>query len=150
MPDWLIAILPIVGLVLGATLQYIFTQRHARNVQQMQARVEVYADYLTELAARVSIIRIGPDGERIETPPAEQTIEERRRYLVAKNRMAVYGSKRVVEAMAALHRTFGGPESDANLVRLTQEMRRDGLGDAALVDPRDIGVILQGAPVGND
>src|SRR5215211_6717745 len=133
MPDWLVAILPIVGLVLGATLQYIFTQRHARNLQQMQTRVEVYAEYLTELATRQSIFRIGPDGERIETPPAEQTIEERRRYVVAKNRMAVYGSKRVVEAMAAFHRTFGGPESDANLVRLTQEMRRDGLGDAALV-----------------
>ena len=82
------AVLPLVGVVIGATLQY-WISRAAESRKQLQLlRSQSYVDYLCAVtkAAHASV----PDAGRLARTEAAD----------AKARMAVYGTSRAIAALA--------------------------------------------------
>jgi hypothetical protein len=54
MNAWALAILPLIGVVLGAGLQFLLTRATAREQQTATLRSQTYADYLRAVAASVT------------------------------------------------------------------------------------------------
>ncbi len=127
----LIAVLPLLGVVVGAVMQYWFS-RSAESKKQLQLlQSQSYVDYLravTKFAHSSSI-------ETKKSAKAEVTD--------AKTRIAVYGASSVVAALAKFEATganLAQPESIAAFVRLVGEMRPSG----ALVEASNLSLVMFG------
>lgn len=87
------AILPLLGVVIGATIQY-WTSRAAESRKQLQLlRSQCYVDYLR--AATKAAYALSPESARQALTEAAD----------AKARMTVYGSSRAIAALARFEET---------------------------------------------
>ncbi|HKG61537.1 MAG TPA: hypothetical protein VKB05_17385 [Pyrinomonadaceae bacterium] len=114
MNAWTLAILPLIGVVLGAGLQFLLTRATAREQQTTTLRFQAYADYLRAVAM-AGHLRSDEDLRGAHRDAAD-----------AKARIAVYGTVDVIKAMARFEE-FGavlsdGPASRA-FVSLVSAMR---------------------------
>jgi hypothetical protein len=89
------AALPVVGVIIGAAFQYWFTRTQERQKQTEVLRDQAYADYLRRVAQLGAAFRAG----------RQQPEEPTWRVIEAKARIAIYGTTRVGEALARLHRS---------------------------------------------
>lgn len=88
MNDWMMATLPLVGVLLGAALQFWFTRSAERNKAIESLRAQAYVDYLGGVAASAYV-------------RSDEDIRDAHRDLAnAKTRIAVYGSAEVIGALA--------------------------------------------------
>lgn len=85
---WTLAILPLIGVVLGAGLQFLLTRATARDQQTATLRFQAYADYLRAVAM-AGHLRSDEDLRDAHRDAAD-----------AKARIAVYGTVDVIKAMA--------------------------------------------------
>lgn len=88
MNDWMLAILPLVGVLLGAALQFWFSRSAERNKAIEALRAQAYVDYLSGVAALAHVVNV--DDVRV----ADRDLAD------AKARIAVYGSPEVIGALA--------------------------------------------------
>jgi len=112
------ALFSVIGLIIGAALQYMFTrhldyQRHHRNL-----RTIAYTDYLKAISDSAHVVqRQSPEAREIVAKAAD-----------AKTRICLYGSKGVVTALAEFERTGAAMKTDAQVSafsNLVSEMRED-------------------------
>jgi hypothetical protein len=105
MRDWAIAILPLLGVTLGATLQFWFTRAAEREKHTGSLRSQAYADYLRAVAA-AGHLRSDEDLRDAHRDAAD-----------AKARIAVYGTPSVISALARFEETGAvltdGPSASA-------------------------------------
>lgn len=80
MNDWMIAILPVLGVILGAALQFWFSRTAEREKHAATLQSQAYADYLRAVAA-AGHLRSDEDLRDAHRDAAD-----------AKARIAVYGS----------------------------------------------------------
>jgi len=124
------AILPVFTLILGAALSYLFA-RISENRKQLDAlRREAYVDYLR--AATKAARATNPD----EIWAAKTGLVD------AKCRLAVYGNRKVMTALArfeALELPLASPEAGASFLALVSCMRES---DAVSED--DLRMVLLG------
>lgn len=93
------AVLPLLGVVIGATLQY-WTSRAAESRKQLQLlRSQSYVDYLR--AVTKAAHATSPDASRLARAEAAD----------AKSRVAVYGTSRAIAALARFEEV--GPVLDS-------------------------------------
>jgi hypothetical protein len=90
MQDWLNAVLPLAGGVIGAALTFWFTRAAERDKHIDSLRSQAYVDYLRALA------------ESAHRPASVDPVGVRRNLADAKARHAVYGSAKVFAALARL------------------------------------------------
>jgi hypothetical protein len=136
-PDWLIAVLPLAGVALGASLQYFLGGAQARSARRLDVTLEVYADYLQAL----TMAGTHPRGAQ-----TEEAFQARVALLNAKDKMTVYASEPVVRAAAALHRDWYAEEGFMDrLVDLAEAMRDDTRGKADKASRKDLDELLWGA-----
>jgi hypothetical protein len=83
--DVLVAILPLIGVALGAFLQHKFASTNQRAEQIDLRRHEAYADYLRGVAALA--------GNRSKEPSNVSLVAD------AKSRIAIYGSAEVLDKL---------------------------------------------------
>jgi hypothetical protein len=88
MGAWAIGILPLVGVVLGAALQFWLSRAAAREQRAETLRSQAYADYLRAVAAAGHLR--SDDGLR----------DAHRDAADAKARIAVYGTAEVIKALS--------------------------------------------------
>lgn len=88
MNAWTLAILPLIGVMLGAGLQFLLSRANAREQQAATLRSQAYADYLRAVAA-ASHLRSDEDLRDAHRDAAD-----------AKARIAVYGTVDVIRALA--------------------------------------------------
>src|SRR5215213_8935134 len=88
MNAWTLATLPLIGVVLGAGLQFLLTRATAREQQTATLRSQAYADYLRAVAA-AGHLRSDEDLRDAHRDAAD-----------AKARIAVYGTVDVIKARA--------------------------------------------------
>jgi hypothetical protein len=128
------AVLPMVGVVVGSGLQYWFSRASERRKQSELLRDQAYADYLRAVALAAHADHgVGSRHEEYLVQAAE-----------AKARIAIYASKRVVEALARFERA--GPSLDSEegigwFVGVCRAMRVDSSSDQrpmSEVDLRDL------------
>jgi hypothetical protein len=134
------AIFSFFGVVIGASLQYIFTrylevQRHGREL-----RTQAYLDFIncvSELA-------------HLNEPQGSQERDLLAKTTSAKGRICLYGSREVIHAFAAfenLGAVISSPEQRAGFVALLAAMRKDS-GNAAGPEAQDMQVVLLGPASG--
>lgn len=88
METWAIVVLPLVGVVLGAALQFWLSRATAREHRAETLRSQAYADYLRAVAA-AGHLRSDEDLRDALRDAAD-----------AKARIAVYGTAEVIEALS--------------------------------------------------
>lgn len=112
-------ILSLVGLVLGAVLQFLFTRHLDGKKHQRALRARVYADYLICVAehANSGVLRITPKACAVALKAAD-----------AKCRICLYGSLETIEAFAEFERLGANMRTEAQHLafsKIVRQMRED-------------------------
>ena len=136
MPDWLIAVLPLAGVAVGAFLQYFLGGVQARSARRMDETLAVYAEYLKAITEVDSV------------PPGEMADQETRNaFQIARVRMTAYASGAVLAAAANLERARNEGAFEKYMERLKdlyQAMRDDTRGKGDDADRQDLDMLLWG------
>lgn len=125
------AVLPVAGVVLGAFLQYWFSRTADRDRHVENLRAEAYADYLRAVAASAYL------------RSDEDLVAALRSAANAKTRIVVYGSSKVVSALARFEKVGASLGSDTSVtvfISLVSAMR----ASSAAVSEQDIRLVLMG------
>lgn len=112
-----IALFSVLGVVLGAALQYTFTRVLEDRRHYRELRTRAYSDYLRGVA-EVHHLFVQPQAPRERAMLAQLTD--------AKARVCLYGSEPVVSALASFERQgreLRTPEQQAAFVQLLNVMR---------------------------
>lgn len=134
----LIGLLSFLGVVIGASLQYIFT-RHIENQRHIrELRSKEYSDYLRNVAENALI-------------HPEQNGQDRKELLArmadAKTRICLYGSPKTIKAFSAfeeLGAQICTPEQGQSFTKMVLMMRSDSGSDMRVL-PRDVLNVLLGS-----
>lgn len=116
------AILPILGYVIGATLQYLFSRASEERKYQQNLRTQAYVDFIRYTALL---------GKAQQWQNKDKAQELGSQIAQTKLRICVYGQKKVVEAIANFHRkgaTINTREGFKAFVDIIQIMRKCCLG----------------------
>ena len=136
-PTLLISLLPVFGVIVGASLQYFFSRFAEKRKQLEVVRNQAYADYLRSVAQIAQVDKRDP---------------KRRAELLAmaadaKTRICVYGSATVIEALASFEKSGPSLDSSDSMTRflaICNEMRRQGLGKPEIVEAENLNLVLFG------
>jgi len=116
MNDWAIAIPPLIGVVLGASLRFWFNRTASQEQQLQNLRAQAYSDYLRAVAASAHL-RSDEDLRDADRDAAD-----------AKARIAVYGTSPVIQALADFEKAGAvlskGPAAKA-FVAMVSRMRSE-------------------------
>jgi len=134
----LAALLPVLGIIIGATLQYLYSRSSEIHKQHYISKSQAYIDYLQCVAELANIAKFQKNYKRNEL--LSKTAD-------AKTRICIYGSKSVVEALANFEKSgarIDNHESAEKFLLVCQEMRKDGLGKKSESTIKDLGFVLFG------
>lgn len=131
MSNWAFSLLPLLGVIIGAMLQFLLSKASERNKRIESLRAEAYADYLRAIAASA---HSQSDSDRLAAIRSAAD---------AKTRIVVYGTGSVVRAIAKFERAGATTANKEGVWALTEivSVMRDSAPD---VSPRDIEVLLVG------
>jgi hypothetical protein len=127
--------------LLGAAVQYLFTQSAERKKQYQELRTRAYVDFPKSSAG----IAMAQKSEN-----AEKEFEFRILMTDAKARIGIYGSKTVVGTTAEFFRKHGALTSAPALssyLQVVTAMRADAPGGEASISKADFGQLLFSANV---
>ncbi|QTD45552.1 hypothetical protein [Ottowia testudinis] len=132
------AILSLLGVIVGAMLQFFFARHLEGKRHHREVRAKAYADYLQCVS------------ELANVQPQRQSVEGRQlgaRTADAKCRVSLYGSAAVVSAFASFERlgaTMNTSEQRSAFTAMVGAMREDALGGSS-VQAADLEIVLLGA-----
>jgi hypothetical protein len=101
-PAWLISFLPVLGVIVGATLQYGLSRTHEARKQQQALRTAAYVDFLRGCA---NTAQAQQRGDGAEEAKGNALMAD------AKARLCVYGSESAIRALADFFRKGGNLSS---------------------------------------
>jgi hypothetical protein len=128
------AIVAVLGVIIGAALQYVFAKRREVSKQYLDLKSQAYVDFIKSVSG---ITQAQRQGNR------EKEQEFRILLTDSKARIAAYGSKEVVEAMAEFFHEFGilaSQDAVTSFVNVIQKIRNEIVGES--VSDKDLDVIL--------
>ncbi len=129
-------ILPLIGVIIGAFLHFIFSKRNESKKQQNLLKINAYTDLIKGLA-------ISQKYSDIES-------EKEYKMLVAdaKSRICVYGDDTVIQGIANFLRSGGSidPNSNKEFVDIIVEIRKKHLGQIN-IDINDLSQLLIGTDI---
>ena len=132
MNTWGIALLPLLGVLLGAGLQYLAGQALEERKHLRQLRAESYADYFKSVSA------LALQGR---TKEAVTLLAD------AKSRICLYGSPIVIKKLAELER-YGAHLSSNNareaIISMVSEARKDTASSPKHLGTQDLSTVLFG------
>jgi hypothetical protein len=132
----LTSVLPILGVLLGAGLQYYFSRETEAKKQLETLRTMAYIDFIRS-ASELAIY------QRIKDPKKES--EAHLLMIDSKTRIAIYGSKAVVNNLATFWRggpAFDTPEKMKTFTLLIQIIRNECLSKDQVVFDKEISQLL--------
>lgn len=94
LPIFLTTLLPLIGVIIGASLQYLFSRSGERRKQLEASRGQAYVDYLRSVAQIAQVAR-SDSKKRSELLAAAAD---------AKTRICVYGGASVITKLAAFEK----------------------------------------------
>ncbi|ESQ16707.1 MAG: hypothetical protein N838_11645 [Thiohalocapsa sp. PB-PSB1] len=130
-----IAVLPIIGVILGASLQHFFSEDFEAGKQLASLRSGAYVDYLRA----VSGLAQGRGGKQAETLLASAAD--------AKARIAIYGSQSVIAKLAEFERlgaALDTRERGEAFLEMCVQMRKEGTRQEADTEKEELRLILFG------
>jgi len=132
----LTAILPVVGIFVGASLQYFFTRYLEAQRYQRDLRTQAYLDYVKSVSGLA----------HLNDPQGSQERDLLAIAADAKARICLYGSGKVVEAFASFEELGAAVISTSqceSFVAMVMAMRRDS-GNASRARIEDVRLLLLG------
>ena len=135
------AVLSLIGLVVGAVLQFLFSRHLDNRKHHRELRAKAYADYLQCVSEQANLRTALGSLERQQL--SARTAD-------AKCRISLYGDPKVIAAFARFERMGAAMNTDEQCQAFTNmvvAMRRDTVGNVD-VDPSDIEVVVLGAKRG--
>jgi TctA family transporter len=127
MQPFLLALLPLIGAAIGASLQFVFGRNLEARKQLAVQRAQAYADFVKGLAQTAS------------------SAENRSLIADAKTRIYLYGSETVIQKLAKLYAvgaTFETEVGRAAMLELLHSMRADVFRKAGRVSADDLERVL--------
>src|SRR4051794_7300139 len=94
LPALLTTLLPVLGVIIGASLQYFFSKSGEKRKQLEALKTQAYVDYLRSVA-QVAQLERGASSKRAEALAASAD---------AKTRICIYGSAKVIDALASFEK----------------------------------------------
>jgi hypothetical protein len=125
------ALLPLIGVVVGAAMQYWFSRAAEAKKQIQLLQTQAYVDFLR--AVTKSAHATSPETVRSARADAAD----------AKARVAVYGTSEVIDALARFEEegaVLDNPKTKATFVGLVGAMRQK----QGAASPNDLGLVLFG------
>ena len=132
MNGWILAILPLAGVLVGAGLQFFANRALEQRKHLSQLRADAYADYFRAVSA------LATEGK---------SAAMNRDLADAKSRICLYGTARVVRKLAELEplgASLGADIAKAAVVELVTEARKDTACGPHPVSPEDLRMVLFG------
>lgn len=132
MNGWIIAILPLIGVLIGAGLQYLSSTSLERRKHLSSLRATAYADYFRAVSTLATAGR---------SSTAVAALAD------AKSRIGLYGSPRVLGRLAELEHygaNLSSPDARSAILDVVLEARKDTTSNGASVDEADLALILFG------
>lgn len=130
------ALLPIVGIIIGAILQYSFSKHSDELKHQKNLKTQAYVDFLKGVSGLTVAHRNNDKNKK----------QEFMTLLVdAKTRISIYGSKEVIQKIANFWRAdaqVDTPEQKHLFIKICQAMRSDNLKKDQQVENKDISQLL--------
>ena len=127
--------LPILGVIIGASIQFLFSNKNENKKQQRLLKTTAYTDFLKAVAGLAITQKYGDKEKEME-------------YLIllsdAKARVSVYGNDEVVKGIADFWRIgpkLNNPKSNKAYSILVLEMRKDNL-KSVKTELKDISQLL--------
>ena len=132
------AILSLVGLVVGAVLQFLFSRHLDTKKHQRELRAKAYADYLLCVSEHANLghQRQSAEGRQLGAKTAD-----------AKCRISLYGAPAVISAFARfeyLGATMNTDEQCKAFTHMVVVMRNDALGGSSVKEV-DLQAVLLGS-----
>lgn len=132
------AILSLVGLVVGAVLQFLFSRYLDTKKHQRELRAKAYADYLLCVSEHANLghQRQSTEGRQLGAKTAD-----------AKCRISLYGAPAVISAFAKfehLGATMNTDDQCKAFTGMVAAMRNDALGNSS-VKQTDLEAVLLGS-----
>ena len=132
------AFLPIMGIIIGASLQFLFSRSSTVHKQHYLSRNQAYIDYLNCVAKLANIAKFGAPKERKDVLALAAD---------SKTRICIYGSKAVIKSLAVFEKSGARIDSDSSaekFVNICNEMRKEGLGRKQKAEVSDLLNVLFG------
>ena len=134
----LLAVLPLVGVVLGALLQYYLGHLKGERERADQRRNDAYSDYLRSVSA-IANTQMGEN--------REGDFKLRSALADAKCRISIYGTDEVVSRLSAFEATGANLADEKSLtafLSLAHSMRRDAGNGSSKPSQNELKLILFG------
>lgn len=130
------AIIAVSGVIIGASTQYVFGRltENAKHFRELKSRA--YSDLLQAIAGSAISQRYQDKSRQMEFTIALAD---------AKARIAVYGSRHVVRALAEFYQKdpiLTSPEAMSDLIQVVKAMRADTTGEKQSELDSQIGTVL--------
>ena len=133
----MVALVSVVGVIVGAVLQYLFTRHLENQRHHRERRAQAYADYLKAVCDQAQLgDQLYPEAHEIYARAAD-----------AKCRICLYGQSEVVQAFAEFERlgaTMNTPEQREAFTRMVAGMRSDS-GGSGTPTMENLQVVLLGS-----
>jgi predicted ATP-grasp superfamily ATP-dependent carboligase len=132
------AVVGMLGVMVGATLQYLYGKRAETSKQLQTLKNQAYVDFVKSVAGMASAQRF---------KNKEKEFEVSILLADARARIAVYGSKEVIEGIAAFYRTHGllaTPEAMSSFVEVIQKMRKQAVDKDESISDKELSQLLFG------
>ncbi len=139
----IIAVLPIIGVIIGAGLQYFFSRFSESRKQLSTFKSLAYVDYLRCVAESK---HVGRDNTKARKEIFAKAAD-------AKARIAVYGSSNVVDALAHFEKEgaiINSRQSEEKFLALCKAMRRENIGKDDKTKIEALRLVLFGMGEWND
>jgi hypothetical protein len=124
-------ILPLIGVIIGALLQFIFSKNKDNRQLKRSLETQAYTDYLKAIVGLSMAQQFNDESEK-------------RKYLSAltesKSRIAIYGSKAVIQSLSQFERAGAQVKTEEQkllFIRIGQTMRNSNINIAETVDDND-------------
>lgn len=128
MSSAVVALLSILGVVVGAFLQNYLAKQNNESKQLLESRNQAYVDFLEAVSLVVAAQRLGKK---------EQEIEQLARLTHAKARICIFGEESVVRQLASFWAAGASLETESEILAFTRfclDIRRSlGLKDKELL-----------------
>lgn len=135
--QFLTTLLPMVGVIIGAGLQYFFSRSGERRKHLEALRSQAYVDYM-RCVAQLAKVERGDIKKRAELLAEAAD---------AKTRICMYGSTKVIRTLADFEKggsVLNSPDSLERFLEICHEVRRQNFGEAGSIAPEDLRIILFG------
>lgn len=138
MDNLLIIALPLVGVVLGASLQHLFAKRKGKFDRSDSARDGAYADYLQSVAT-IANSQMGED--------RDFDFKTRSALADAKSRIVIFGSDEVIACLAKFEKSgavLSDPHSMDCFMNVLQTMRNEGRNGKTTAESKEMKLVVFG------